>query len=616
MILQPEQAALDGRFRILRLLGEGAISEVYLAEQLSLSRRVAIKVFRPELGVQDGVEPKLQEAARALAAVDHPGVLRVLDFGRSGRLLFLVTEYGEGAPLGEQLRGEPLLPDRAVELVRQAAEGLAAIHRGGLVHGGLKPEKVIVASKDGRETARLFDFGVARLVDPDLEGQRLTLIGKAIGDPRFLSPEQAAGAPAGPASDVYALGLLAYEMLSGAPVFTGETRLLLERHQREAPRPLAEAAPHLVDHPRILDPVMRCLLKDPAKRPTAAELAQQLGRAPEVGEPTLFMESMQVPVPPPLPPASKPPAAEPAPASPNPAPPPAAASPDGLSPALAAAIEAELPKPLLPSIPMPVPTPPPGTVQPVVLVPGAGAAAPRRASPLLGRGRLVGAIAVVGLILAAAIGLILGGDGTAARVRDMLEQKRPVQAIDVVDRALPSAGDRERTALKALKAYALHLNGQHKAEAELVGQLPPGERESVEALTIAGLAEDFGAKEEASVRTLLRGLPRQALHDVLEKLAAEPPSPRQWGALRYLDLEEATGGLDLAELYANSLESPTCAVRKAAARRLGQLRSAEKAVPALVRLKYLAPGTTAEKSCGQDEAAATLQAIEKRRDGR
>ncbi len=157
---------LDGRFKVLEPLGRGGVTEVYRAEHVHLGRAVALKVLRQELGIAEGIGDRFGQEVKRLASVDHPAVVRVLDFGLSNGLLYLVTEIADRKKLRDELNGEPLMPDRAVELLRQIAEGLAAIHAQKLVHRDLRPENIFVAKSASGKRARLLDFGIARLVDP------------------------------------------------------------------------------------------------------------------------------------------------------------------------------------------------------------------------------------------------------------------------------------------------------------------------------------------------------------------------------------------------------------------------------------------------------------------
>ena len=158
---------LDGRFRVDATLGVGTATEAYLAEQLSLARKVVLKVIRPDLGLGQGGGERFAREVKRLAAVDHPSVVRVIDSGQVEQLLYLVTEYVDGRPLAQELTSEPMLPERAVELLTQLAEALAAVHEQGLVHGELRPECVTLVKVTKGEQVKLADFGIARLVDAE-----------------------------------------------------------------------------------------------------------------------------------------------------------------------------------------------------------------------------------------------------------------------------------------------------------------------------------------------------------------------------------------------------------------------------------------------------------------
>ncbi|MBX7102233.1 MAG: serine/threonine protein kinase, partial [Myxococcaceae bacterium] len=286
-----DQLVLNGRFKILSPLGKGAFSEAYLAEQVGLSRKVVVKTLSAQLG--HDLDGRFGAEVRALAAVDHPSVVRVLDFGVGDGVVFVVTEHVEGTSLAKAIGTEPFLPDRALALFGQLAEGLGAIHARGLVHLGLSADTVFLAQTPLGERARMADFGVARLLDPATEGSRLTAVLAPVQHRVYQSPEQAMGAPTDARSDLFVLGILGYQMLSGRLPFAAP-QAPADVPQAGSPVPLAEAAPHLKDHPRLVELVMRCLEKDPAARPQQAlELVQRLTAVPEVGEPTILMEAYQ-----------------------------------------------------------------------------------------------------------------------------------------------------------------------------------------------------------------------------------------------------------------------------------------------------------------------------------
>ncbi|RKH67977.1 protein kinase [Corallococcus interemptor] len=256
------------------------MGEVYLGEQVSLGRKVAIKVLHHDLHAQAGMAERFKREARLLSAVEHPAVVRIVDFGQSGDAACLVMEFVEGQSLYDALQGGPLLAPRALALLQQLAEGLAAIHDKGIIHRDLKPENVLISPSARGEQARLLDFGIARLVEPEA-GSALSQVGVVLGTPEYLSPEQAVGAKVDTRSDLYSFGVLAYRVLSGRLPFDGPTpRHFLSQHASHAPLPLDRAAPQLSRYVGLLALVMRLLDKDPAKRlQTAKELADALGLA-------------------------------------------------------------------------------------------------------------------------------------------------------------------------------------------------------------------------------------------------------------------------------------------------------------------------------------------------
>lgn len=574
---EPGAVVLDGRFRVDSVLGLSSATEAYVAEQVSLSRKVTLKVIRPDLGLRDQVGERFDREVRRMASVEHAGVVRVIDSGQAEKVLYLVTELVDGQPLSKVLGAEPMLPERAAELISQLAESLAAVHEKGLIHGELRPESITLVKTARGEQAKLSDFGIARLVDAESPDERMTVVARALGPVEYLAPEQLSGAPAVPASDVYALGVIAYRMLSGALPFSSPTD--------KKPRPLLEAAPHLSDAVKLCEVVMQCLAADPNARPAAGTLKALIAAAPKPAEPTLFMESMQrppelpktVPVPPPLPPA-------PAPAAPAPA----------------------KPQELMPSIAMPTVTPTAASnVDPVLQQLGKPPVAPA-AVPAKKANRAP--LVAVGAVVVALIAVIAWTQrSTPARdARKLVEMRQPVQALEVLNRAIKKESTSE---LVMLKAAALHLSQSHKDEEAAFKSLPPKAPEALDPLVLSGLAEDFGRDESPALQADLKAQPSKELNEVFAAFAKEPISSKQWGALRYLDLAGAAQGLKLVDLYSVSLESNTCAVRKSAARRLAQLDD-DSAEAALLRLREL-PRDGLDKSCGQDEAGAALQSLKR-----
>ena len=273
----PGGLVLDGRFRIIDRLGVGGMGEVYLAEQVSLRRKVAIKVLHAATASIAGAPERFRREALLLSSVDHPSVVRVIDFGESSGAPCLVMEWVDGEPLDVALGQGPFTPERAVPLLVQLCEGLSAIHAKGIVHRDLKPDNVILSRGARGEQARLLDFGLARLVAP-LPEEGVTQANLVLGTPEYLSPEQALGLTLDTRTDLYSLGVVAYRVLTGTLPFPGPSpREYMAQHAGQAPQPIQEAARALSTYPVLCKAVMRCLEKDLGRRyGSAEELARDL----------------------------------------------------------------------------------------------------------------------------------------------------------------------------------------------------------------------------------------------------------------------------------------------------------------------------------------------------
>ena len=245
---------IAGRYRLLEQLGRGAMSTVWLAEDDELARRVAVKTLVPS------ADPaRFEREARAAAALSHPNICSLYDYGESEGRPYMVLEYLEGGSLEDRLRGGPLADGNAVRIATEIASGLAHAHERGLVHRDLKPANVLFDS-EGR--AKIADFGIARLHGAGT----LTEAGTVLGTASYISPEQAAGDPAGPTSDVYSFGVILFRMLTGALPFVSSNAMELVRMHRDDPPPgVADVRP---DAPARLARVAdAALAKDPARRP-------------------------------------------------------------------------------------------------------------------------------------------------------------------------------------------------------------------------------------------------------------------------------------------------------------------------------------------------------------
>ncbi len=270
------RSALAGKYQVERILGEGGMATVYLAEDLKHHRKVAVKVMRPELAETLGAERFLREVEIA-ARLSHPNILPVHDSGSEGGILYYVMPLVEGESLPARLRREKQLSvNEAMRLCREVAEALAYAHKRGIIHRDIKPANILI--HEGH--ALVADFGIARATS-DAGG--ITKTGLAIGTPSYMSPEQSAGETnLDGRTDIYALGCVLYEMLAGEPPFTGPTaQAIITRSITEDPRPLTRTRAAIA--PVVDTAVLKALAKSPADRyATAGEMAEALTTAEEV----------------------------------------------------------------------------------------------------------------------------------------------------------------------------------------------------------------------------------------------------------------------------------------------------------------------------------------------
>ena len=263
-----EEQDLVGRtlagYRIERKLGAGAVGAVYLAEQLALSRPVALKVLSGARAGSAEYLARFTREARAAARLVHPNAVQVYDVGQAEGYHYIALEYIEGQTLAEILERRGRLPWRAaLEIARQAAASLARAHELGIIHRDIKPENLMLSS---RGEVKVTDFGLARLGgDPSI-----THHGTILGTPFYMSPEQALGQAAGAAADLYSLGCTLYHMLAGIPPFEALTAVdVVHKHVTELPRPPAQLARGVP--PAVSDLVVRLLQKRPEDRPGSAD---------------------------------------------------------------------------------------------------------------------------------------------------------------------------------------------------------------------------------------------------------------------------------------------------------------------------------------------------------
>jgi len=293
-------ALLSGRYQIKRLCGEGGMGRVYEAEHIEIGKRVAIKVLHPAYSRTPDLVERFRREARAASRIEHPNVVNVTDFGTTiDGSLFFVMEYIEGIELGLLIHREgPLAVVRTLRIAGQMCEALQAAHDVGVIHRDLKPENILLLGlggpnraasssqsspgldqREASEFVKVLDFGIAKsaeVEDQPKRGKRLTRPGVAMGTPEYMAPEQAAGHPADPRSDIYAVGSIMYEMLTGTAPYDGDNVMeVLHKKANEPPRPLIELRPGLL--PAMVDLVERAMARSPEQRPQSmGELAYEI----------------------------------------------------------------------------------------------------------------------------------------------------------------------------------------------------------------------------------------------------------------------------------------------------------------------------------------------------
>lgn len=284
---------LDGRYRILGVIGEGGMGIVYEAEHVLIEKRVAVKVLRADFTRKPDVVARFRQEARSASRIGHPNIIDVMDFGQtpSGASYF-VMEKLQGEDLAEVLSRECVLaPARAVFLIHQCCRALSAAHNKGIFHRDLKPENLfIVRGEHGAESIKVVDFGVAKMTDlteASPTGRKLTRTGMLFGTPEYMSPEQSKGHVLDHRADIYALGVILYELVTGRVPFEGENFMeVLHKHGNDPVPAISAVNPGTQISEPLRLVIFRALEKDRGIRfQTMDEMASALSRVPEMPSP-------------------------------------------------------------------------------------------------------------------------------------------------------------------------------------------------------------------------------------------------------------------------------------------------------------------------------------------
>jgi eukaryotic-like serine/threonine-protein kinase len=284
---------VSGRYRVVRQLGEGGMGQVYLAIHEAIEKQVALKVLRHEYSAKEEIITRFQQEAISASRIKHPNVLEVFDFGTlPNGCAFLAMEFLHGNDVADELvRVGYLDTPRAIRIMLQVCRALSAAHRAGVVHRDMKPDNIfLLQTADGEEIVKIVDFGIAQLRNPEEDAKseakprrRLTRTGMIFGTPEYMAPEQAAGRKADSRVDVYACGIIMFEMLTGAVPFTGDSFMaVLAAHLNDPAPSMMEFRPDLTISEELHDVVRRMLEKKPENRyQSMGEVAKALVATPE-----------------------------------------------------------------------------------------------------------------------------------------------------------------------------------------------------------------------------------------------------------------------------------------------------------------------------------------------
>src|SRR6478735_4534042 len=279
---------LAERYRIDALVGEGGMGKVYSAEHVLMRKRLAVKVLRRELTSVPEVVARFEREAMAAGNIEHPNVAGATDFGKlADGAVFLVLEFVSGRSLRDEIARGPFAVDRALHIARQIGSALSAAHAQGIVHRDLKPENVMLVEKGGDpDFVKVLDFGIAKVPLGDVvnsgpkQGNPITKAGMVFGTPEYMAPEQALGQTVDGRADLYALGVILFEMLSGVRPFSSQSSVGILGQQLSKPPPkISERAPGIIVPPAVEAVAFKLLQREASERfQSAAEVVDTINR--------------------------------------------------------------------------------------------------------------------------------------------------------------------------------------------------------------------------------------------------------------------------------------------------------------------------------------------------